>query len=106
MPAPWSAILTGALLLHACVRRPRASRPLLVYLPPGVWALPAAGRFDLRLTAATAVGPGWARLDFGPGGSILLLADQFEPGAWRRLRAAVGESLCLVPRGRSPHMNS
>jgi len=101
-PASLTGVLAGAVLLHGAVRYPRAARPLIVYIAAGIWALPTTGRFDLRLTAATAVGPGWVSLHFPGNRPLLLLADQFTPDAWRRLRAAVGESLRLVPGGRDP----
>lgn len=72
-----------------------SQRALLVYLGRGIWALPETGRFDLRLSATTRRSASWVDLRFVPGGRLVLLADQLEDKHWRRLQAAVGESLVL-----------
>jgi hypothetical protein len=82
-----------ALLAAHCRWRNPARRTLLVISPGGRFALPAAGRFDLTLSAATRYGRWWAELVFSdrPGG-LLLLRDQFTDGQWRRLCLELAES--------------
>lgn len=91
-----SACLAAAVAAHWAARRPGSETALIVYLGAGVWALPETRRFRLALSGATGWGPGWTELRFsGEPGRVLLLADQLDARDWRRLRAAVQESLAL-----------
>jgi hypothetical protein len=92
-------ILPGVILsclvgLHAGLRCPGRS-PLIVVSPGGRFALPAEGRFDLRLAPATRIGAFWVELVFDDeGGSRqLLIRDQFTDSAWRELRLALMECI-------------
>jgi len=78
--------------LHARSRYPTRQK-LIVVSPAGRFALPAEGRFDLRLTPATRIGGFWVELVFDdrPGSPVLLIRDQFTDLSWRRLRVALRE---------------
>jgi hypothetical protein len=81
------------LVVHASLRDPRWSG--LVIVSPGQrFAVPAAGRFDLALDASSRFGLFWAELVFaGPEPlRLLVLRDQIDARAWRRLRLAIAES--------------
>lgn len=86
-------VVLGCLVgLHAGLRYPRRC-PLIVVCPGGRLALPAEGRFDLRLAPATRVGAFWVELVFDDeeGSRQLLIRDQFTDSAWRELRLALFE---------------
>lgn len=91
---PWPALTAaaaGGLGIHAFKRRPRAS-PLVVYSDGGLWGLPAEGLFELKLSPKTRYGPFWVELVFDNpvAPRVLLVRDQLEGPAWRRLQLALG----------------
>ena len=88
----------GVLLLVLAVhfeRRYPVRGGLLIASPGGRFALPAAGRFDLRLTESTRIGSFWAELAFSdrPGSRFLILKDQLTEPDWRRLSLILHERL-------------
>jgi hypothetical protein len=103
LDAPLTPGVTLALLaaigLHWIGRRPRPVG--VVVSADGMWCLPAAGAFRLELGEGTAFSTWWVRLELVDGRTthaVLLLRDQLEPEAWRRLQLAVREA-APPPRG-------
>ncbi|HEX6996468.1 MAG TPA: hypothetical protein VF339_20225 [Gammaproteobacteria bacterium] len=80
----------GALVAHAALRRPAAPMPIRRDAD-GTWSLPALGLDGLALRPGTAAGPFWVRLALGRAGvrtvTVVLVADQVDREAWRRLQA-------------------
>lgn len=90
--------LGGVLMLVLAVhfkRRYPVRGGLLIASPGGRFALPAAGRFDLRLAESTRIGFFWAELVFSdrPGSRFLILKDQLTEPDWRRLGLILRERL-------------
>ena len=87
-----AALLIGVWRLH---RRGRQRPKLLVVSLGARFALPAEQRFDLALTSASRAGPGWLELVFSdrPEAGLLLIRDQLDASAWRRLRLAIRDRL-------------
>lgn len=89
---PWPLKLAagGALVAHAAWRRPKAPMPFC-RAADGTWSLPTLGLEGLALRPGTQAGPFWVRLALGRAGArtvtIVLLADQVDREAWRRLQA-------------------
>lgn len=89
LPRPISLLGAAAVVAHAALRRPPRAVPVR-RLPDGSWALPTRGLDGLVLRPGSAVGPFWVRLRLGAPGSaadVLLLKDQLDADAWRRLQA-------------------
>ncbi len=87
---PLKAASVGALVAHAAMRRPRA--PMAICRnTDGTWSLPALGLDGLALRPGTQAGPFWVRLSLGRAGrpavTVVLVADQLDREAWRRLQA-------------------
>ena len=66
---------------------------LLIVSRGSRFALPLAGRFDLRLAGATRVGAFWAELVFRdrPRSHFLILRDQLAEPEWRQLSLILRE---------------
>lgn len=91
-PALRVALLLG-LAVHFRWRRPTTCG-LVLLGPDGEFALPAEGRFRLRLAPQTCYSGHWAELVFLQAPCrILLLRDQFTDSDWRRLIIALRESV-------------
>lgn len=87
----WIAVLLWlAIALHARYGCPRVTIPLLVERD-GAWSVPSKQLYDLRLGPDTSYSYEWASLRLesqhrGDVVRVLLLRDQLERDAWRRLQ--------------------
>jgi hypothetical protein len=80
--------------VHAWLRFPRAWNEALVHVA-GVWAIPGAGQFDLRIASGTRFSTWCVELELSNRAvtrRLLLLRDQFGADTWRRLQLAVREA--------------
>jgi hypothetical protein len=96
-PVPIKSLAAIALVGHGALRRPRASPGLVILTADGFCFVPEWNAGPRPLGPRTLVCPFWVRLDLGAGlprRDILLLADQVQPEAWRRLRAFLGRLRC------------
>jgi hypothetical protein len=91
VPWPLKALLLAGVAAHACARRP--ARPeRMIRDSSGGWALPERGLAGLFAAPGSRFGRWWVYLVFSDGSErlrILLLRDQFDSEAWRRLQAAL-----------------
>jgi hypothetical protein len=90
--APALALLV-LVAAHVFWRRPRGPG-LIVRHADGTWAIPEQGRHGLRLVRGTAWTTWWVELVLAGDGRrtrALLLKDQLDADAWRRLQTTVRE---------------
>ena len=83
----------GLVAAHGFCRRPRAPRRLML-AADGTWAIPETGEAGLKLAPGTAWSTWWAELVLRGAGvrrRILILSDQLDPEAWRRLQVGLRE---------------
>lgn len=89
----------GVLAIHAAMRFPD-TRVVLVRFGDGRWSIPAQGLFDLELGTGTSFAASWVLLELVSHDRslrLVLLRDQLDVGAWRRLQVAVRESAFRTP---------
>lgn len=93
MVSPLAAVPV-LLLGFGWFRRAGRHRSRLLVVSAGArFALPVEGRFDLALSPASRSGPGWQLLVLGenPATEMLLVRDQLDATARRRLEIAIRE---------------
>jgi hypothetical protein len=89
-PWPVRAAWILAVLIHAALRRPRATPSLLIVGADGSWQIPEWGHETLPLARGSVLTPLGLALHLGIGPKrrhVLLLRDQVGPDDWRRLSA-------------------
>ncbi len=94
LPIAVSGTLIVILALHGGLKSP-VGGSLLVVSSRARFGLPLEGRFDLRLSGGTHIGPFWVELAFSdrPGSRLLILKDQITEPEWRWLCLTLREAV-------------
>jgi hypothetical protein len=90
VPWPGVAAATALALAHAFWRRPEPPPRLIVAAAEGGWYVAGHGVRAFALGPRSRFAQRWVRLDLRSADrrlNIVLLADQFDDAAWRRLSA-------------------
>ena len=94
LPAIVALALLAGVGIHGLARRPRTPRRLVLE-PDGTWSIPEQGQWRLQLAPGTAWAAWYVELVLAGAARapvrVLILRDQLDADAWRRLQVAVRE---------------